>query len=462
MVDLVVLAAVVFAFGLVSRRLEGTALTAPIVFVVAGIILGPAGLGLVELKIDDHTVLLLGEVALAIVLFTDAARTNLSTLRQNEGLPLRLLGIGMPLTIALGTAVAALLLTDLTLWEAAIVGTVLAPTDAALGQAVVNNPRIPIRIRQALNVEAGLNDGLSVPFLALFLTLAVAEEELQPASYWIRFALEQVGFGVVVGVGVGLAGGWLVSWASKRGWMTDSFQRLAILALALIAWALADQVGGNGFIAAFVGGLAVGPILERVGEQLIRFTEAEGQLLNLSVFFIFGVLAIGLIQPLSWRVVLYALLSLSVIRMLPVALSLLQTRLRSISVLFMGWFGPRGLASIVLGLIVVGEAPLFAGREEMGLVVALTVLLSVLLHGVTAAPLSAVYARRVERMAADVPEKQGAVEPPTSVGSVPAGGSESPMRPDEMSRCKEPDKGELRLSTDPEQLQSRALEINRS
>src|SRR3712207_6403369 len=172
----------------------------------------------------------------------------------------------------------------------------------------------------------------------------------QPASYWIGFALEQVGFGVVVGVGVGLAGGWLVSWASKKGWMTDSFQRLAILALALIAWALADQVGGNGFIAAFVGGLAVGPILERVGEQLIRFTEAEGQLLNLSVFFIFGVLVIGMIQPLSWRVVLYALLSLSVIRMLPVALSLLQTRLRGISVLFAGWFGPRGLASIVLGL----------------------------------------------------------------------------------------------------------------
>jgi NhaP-type Na+/H+ or K+/H+ antiporter len=205
-VDLVVLAAVVFAFGLVSRRLEGTVLTAPLVFVAAGVVLGPAGLGLVEFELDDHTVLLLGEIALAIVLFTDAARTNLSSLRQNEGLPLRLLGIGMPLTIVLGTVVAALMLTDLTFWEAAIVGTVLAPTDAALGQAVVSNPRVPVRVRQALNVEAGLNDGLSVPFLALFLTLAVAEEELQPVSYWIRFALEQIGFGVLVGVGVGLGG----------------------------------------------------------------------------------------------------------------------------------------------------------------------------------------------------------------------------------------------------------------
>jgi NhaP-type Na+/H+ or K+/H+ antiporter len=412
-VDLAVLASVIFLFGLVSRRLEGTVLTAPLVFVAAGVILGPAGLALVEFKLDDHSVLLLGEIALAIVLFTDAARTNLSALRQNEVLPLRLLGIGMPLTIALGTFVATLVLTDLTFWEAAIVGTVLAPTDAALGQAVVNNPRVPIRIRQALNVEAGLNDGLSVPFLALFLTLAVAEEELQSASYWIRFALEQVGLGVLVGVGVGLAGGWLVSWASKREWMTESFERLVLLALAIIAWALADQIGGNGFIAAFVGGLVVGPTVERVGEQLLRFTEAEGQLLNLSVFFVFGVLVIGLIQPLSWQVALYALLSLSVIRMLPVAVSLAGTHLRSVSVLFMGWFGPRGLASIVLGLIVVSEAPLLAGREEIELVVALTVLFSVLLHGITAAPLSATYARRVEEMAADAPEKRGAAELPT-------------------------------------------------
>jgi NhaP-type Na+/H+ or K+/H+ antiporter len=420
-VDLMVLAAVVCAFGLVSRRLEGTVLTAPIVFVVAGFVLGPAGLGLVEFQLDGHNVLLVGEIALAIVLFTDAASTNLSSLRQNEALPLRLLGIGMPLTIVLGTVVAALLLTDLTLWEAAIVGTVLAPTDAALGQPVVSNPRVPARMRQALNVEAGLNDGLSVPFLALFLTLAEAEEEHLSADIWIRFALEQIGFGILVGIGVGLVGGWLVRGASQRGWMTDSFQRLALLALAIIAWALADQIGGNGFIAAFVGGLLIGPTVERLGERVIRFTEAEGQLLNLSVFFIFGVLVLGAIQPLSWEVALYALLSLTLIRMLPVALSLYGTHLRGVSVLFAGWFGPRGLASIVLGLIVVEEAPLLPGRGEIEAVVALTVLLSVLLHGVTAAPLSAAYARHVRGMVADAPEKQEQVEAPTHDGSGPPG-----------------------------------------
>jgi len=419
LVDLAVLAAVIFGFGLVSRRLEGTILTAPIVFVAAGIVLGPAGLGLVGFELEGHTVLLLGEIALALVLFTDAANVNLSALRRDEGTPLRLLGIGMPLTIALGTGAAALLLTDLSFWEAAIVGTVLAPTDAALGQAVVSNPRVPVRVRRALNVEAGLNDGLSVPFLALFLSLAAAEVELQPASYWIRFALEQIGLGVLVGVGVGLAGGWLVRLASNRGWMTASFQRLALLTLALIAYALADTVGGNGFIAAFVGGLVVGPTVERVGERLLRFTEAEGQLLNLSVFFIFGVLVLGLLDALTWQIVLYVLLSLTIVRMLPVAAALLGTHLRGVSVLFAGWFGPRGLASIVLGLIVVSEAPMLSGRGEIEMTVALTVLLSVLLHGVTSAPLSAAYARRVEALPADAPEK-GAVEPPTRTGPVPA------------------------------------------
>jgi NhaP-type Na+/H+ or K+/H+ antiporter len=412
MIDLLVLAAVVFGFGLISRRLEGTIITAPLLFVVAGIVLGPAGFGVAEFALDEHTVLLLGEIALAVVLFTDAAQTNLRTLRQNEALPLRLLGIGMPLTIALGAGVAALLLTGLTFWEAAIVGTVLAPTDAALGQPVVSNPRVPARIRQALNVEAGLNDGLSVPFLALFLTLATAEEEHLSASVWIRFALEQIGWGVLVGVGVGVVGGWLVSRALRRGWITDSFQRLSLLVLAIIAWALADTLGGNGFIAAFVGGLVIGPTVERVGERLIRFTEAEGQLLSLSVFFILGVIAAGLVRSLSWTIVLFALLSLTVIRMLPVALALLGTRLRAVSVLFAGWFGPRGLASVVLGLVVIEEAPLLAGRDEIELVVTLTVLLSVLLHGLTASPLSAAYARRIEGMAADVPEKRNGVPSP--------------------------------------------------
>src|SRR5688572_15791995 len=251
MEDLGVLAAVVLGYAVVSRRLAGSALSAPLVFVVAGIVLGPDVLGVVDFEATHGSAFHVAELALALVLFADASGIELGSLRDNSALPVRLLGIGMPLTIALGVLAGALLLTDLTFWEAAIVATVLAPTDAALGQAVVSNPRVPVRVRQALNVEAGLNDGLSVPFLALFLTLAEAEMEHLSASVWIRFTLEQIGFGALVGVGVGLVGGWLVRWASQRGWMNESFQRLALLALAIIAWALADQIGGNGFIAAF-------------------------------------------------------------------------------------------------------------------------------------------------------------------------------------------------------------------
>ena len=421
MVDLMVLAAVVFAFGLVSRRLEGTVLTAPIVFVVAGFVLGPWGLGLVEFELDSHTVLLVGEIALAIVLFTDAASTNLSALRQNEALPLRLLGIGMPLTIVLGTVVAALLLTDLTFWEAAIVGVVLAPTDAALGQAVVSNPRLPLRMRQALGVEAGLNDGLSVPFLALFLTLAEAQEEHLSADIWVRFALEQIGFGILVGVGVGLVGGWLVRWASQRGWMTDSFRRLALLALAIIAWALADQIGGNGFIAAFVGGLLIGPTVKRLGERVIRFTEAEGQLLSLSVFFIFGVprargdptLELGGCplcppephpDPYAARGA-FPIWNASARRLCSIRGLVRPARAGLDSV------GPdRGGGG--------SAAP--RARRDRGGGSADGAAQCAAARGY-GCPLSAVYARRVRGMEADAQEKQGTVEAPTHGGSVPPG-----------------------------------------
>ena len=431
MVVLGLLACLIFGFGLLSRRLDGTVVSAPMVFVGAGLVAMWTGLvdfgsaTHVEPETSREVVFLVAELALVLLLFADAASIDPRHLRGNP-LPVRLLGIGLPLTIGLGAVLALVVLTELEPWECAIVAAVLAPTDAALGQAVVSNPRVPVRVRQALNVEAGLNDGLSVPFLALFLTLAVAEEELQPAGYWIRFALEQVGLGALVGIGVGLVGGWLVRRASRKGWMAGPFQRLALLALALIAWALADQVGGNGFIAAFVGGLAAGPTVERVGGYLIRFTEAEGQLLNLSVFFVFGVLVVGLMGSFTWELALYALLSLTLIRMLPVALSLIGTHLRSISVLFMGWFGPRGLASIVLGLIVVAEAPLLAGREEVEQVVALTVLFSVLLHGLTSAPLSAAYARRVDGMSAEAPEMRGAAEETTRMGRVKSRISEKP------------------------------------
>lgn len=406
MTGLAVLLAVVFLYGLISRRLEGSVVTAPMSFVAAGMVLGPAALGLVNFDLENETVLLVAEFALALLLFTDATRVDLRALGSPPHLPARLLGVGMPLTIVLGAVAAALVLPGLSFWEAAIVAAVLAPTDAALGQAVVSDERVPATVRRSLNVEAGLNDGLSVPFLALFIALALAEEEALTGGRWILFALQQIGFGVLVGALVGVSGAWLVREAIRWGWISDTFERLALLALALLAYALAGLAGGNGFIAAFAGGLCAGPFLRGIGERAVGFADAEGQLLNAAVFFTFGAVAIPLLlDEMDLSVALYAGLSLSVIRMLPVGIALLGTRLRGVSVLFMGWFGPRGLASIILGLVFLEEAASLSASVEISTVVAATVLLSVLLHGLTSSPLSTLYARSAATMSPAAPEQ---------------------------------------------------------
>ena len=324
MTTLGAIAAVVLAYGLVSRRLERANVTAPMAFVAAGILLGPDVLSVVDGGLGGGPGLVFAEVALVLVLFSDASRIDLAHLRGEANLPARLLGIAMPLTIALGVAAGALLLGGLRFWEAAIVAAVLAPTDAALGQAVVSSERVPERIRQSLNVESGLNDGLSVPFLAVFVALSV-EESAPGAAHWLGFAAEQVGYGALAGIVAGGAGGWLLDRSTRHGLLGGTFQQLAVLALAVLAWALAGWVGGNGFIAAFVGGLVAGRVTAACGEQLLDFTEDEGQLLNLAVFFLFGVSAIGWLEGVAWEVVLYALLSLTVVRMLPVALALAGT-----------------------------------------------------------------------------------------------------------------------------------------
>ena len=406
MTGLAVLLAVVFLYGLISRRLEGSVVTAPMSFVAAGMVLGPAALGLVNFDLENETVLLVAEFALALLLFTDATRVDLRDLGSPPHLPARLLGVGMPLTIVLGAVAAALVLPGLSFWEAAVVAAVLAPTDAALGQAVVSDERVPATIRRSLNVEAGLNDGLSVPFLALFIALALAEEEALTGGRWLHFALQQIGFGVLIGALVGASGAWLVREAIRRGWISDTFERLALLALALLAYALAGLAGGNGFIAAFAGGLCAGPFLRGIGERAVGFADAEGQLLNAAVFFTFGAVAIPLLlDEIELSVALYAGLSLSVIRMLPVGIALLGTRLRGVSVLFMGWFGPRGLASIILGLVFLEEAASLSASVEISTVVAATVLLSVLLHGLTSSPLSTLYARSAATMSSAAPEQ---------------------------------------------------------
>ena len=403
MTALAVLAAAALAYALVSRRLENSVISAPIFFVAVGVAVGPHALDVVHIELTHGTAFHVAELTLALLLFSDAAGVDLQALRGNASLPGRLLGIGMPATIALGMAAGAAVLTDLEFWEAAIVAAVLAPTDAALGRTVVSSPLVPARVRQALNLESGLNDGLSVPFLALFIAIAGAET-LPTARDWLQFALEQIGLGTLIGLAVGGAGAWVVERASERGLMTEVFEQFAALSLAVLAFLLADEAGGNGFIAAFVGGLAAGRMGAVCGKHVFAFTEEEGQLLSFAVFFMFGVASLEFLQDADWRIALYAALSLTLVRMLPVALATAGMGLRASSVLFMGWFGPRGLASIILMFVVAEEVPELPGLQAIVATVTLTVLASVVLHWLSAPLLARAYARRVQRMAADAPE----------------------------------------------------------
>ena len=403
MLEIGVISAVFFVYALVSRSLLWANVSAPMVFVGMGILCGPEILGIASFSPESEVGLVVAEIALVIVLFSDASRSNLSELRAEGALSARLLAIGMPLTIMAGTLAAAFFLIGLEFWEAAIVAAVLAPTDAALGHAVVSSRLVPEKIRQTINVEAGLNDGLSIPFLFLFLGLAADQASLDAAG-WFTFGVEQILIGVLIGLVVGAGGGWLVDRAVSRKAMTHTFKRLAMVALAVGAWALAGAFDGNGFIAAFVAVLAVALFREDFGIPILDFAEREGQLLSLIVFFVFGTAAIGYMGSVTWGVIAFAVLALTLVRMIPVAVSLAGTGLSRSSVAFIGWFGPRGLASIVLALVVVDEEP---GLPALDLIIAattVTVLASVFLHGFTARPLSRAYSRHVSSLPEGSPE----------------------------------------------------------
>jgi NhaP-type Na+/H+ or K+/H+ antiporter len=369
-----------FVFSLVSGRLEKTVVTPPIVFAIAGsgmaMAMGPRSGGG-----NLHGFLTLAEIGLVLLLFTDASRTDLKVLRSIRELPVRLLSIGLLLSIAMGAALAKLVFPSLSIWEAGIIGAILAPTDAGLGQIIVNSPKVPVKIRQALNVEAGLNDGLCVPFLLFFMAMAGIGGS---GGGFMRFIGEQLGIGLVVGGGIGLLGGWMIAVAGKRKWMSESYLQIAVVALPVCCLLLSEHVGASMFIAAFVAGLAVQVPFRDAGRHSVEFTEEWGQILNLSVFFLFGLLATGREGHFTTGAVLYAILSLTVVRMLPVALALAGTGLDRRAVVFIGWFGPRGLASIVLGLVYLAEAGNLPGEETTRLAVTATVFLSIFAHGLSA------------------------------------------------------------------------------
>jgi sodium/hydrogen antiporter len=396
--DLAIVAALIFGWGTLSARLERFDVTAPITFVLAGLLLTHGPLAVLYVAPSHELIKELAEFTLALVLFSDASRVGLHELRVDAGLYVRLLGVALPLTIGLGT-VLAFALTGTSIWLALLVGAALAPTDAALGAGIMANSLVPARIRRLINVESGLNDGIATPFVSVALAGAAVGGEV--AEHGPAAAVAELAVGVIVGVVAGGVGGLLVNAARQRGWVAEGFAGSAVLALAVCAYASAVAVHGNGFIAAFVGGLAFGTTGGRRGEPLVPFVEETGALVSLLVWLAFGAVAlVPAMKTLTWPIVLYAILSLTVVRMVPVAIALAGTRLGWATVSLVGWFGPRGLASVVFALLALEEL----GGPTAGpavTVITITVLLSVVLHGVTAEPLAAWYARLMARRTAD-------------------------------------------------------------
>ncbi len=389
---LVTIALLVLAYAAVSRRLSTSVVTAAIVFVAGGMLASDEVLGWLDPTIGSDTVRWVAEATLAVVLFSDASRIDLAALRREYALPLRLLAIGLPLTIVAGTLAGVALLGELVLVEAVLLSIVLAPTDAALGQAVVSDRRIPSRVRQGLNVESGLNDGICVPLLLIAIAVAEAEAGAIGNGAAARLVLEEIGYGCFGGVVAGLAAALVVRVGVPRGLVDPIWLQVVPVAGAALAYGLAVWMHGSGFIAAFVGGAVFGGLRREVGGEVSFLLEEAGGLLGAVTFILFGaVMLVPVLDDLSGTVVLYALLSLTLVRIVPVALAMLGSGARRPTVAFLGWFGPRGLASIVFAVILVEEADL-ANESVLLNTIFLTIGLSVLLHGLTAAPLAARYA----------------------------------------------------------------------
>jgi len=408
---LTALAGLALVYTLVASKLDQWWITAPMVFVAAGAVLGPSGLKVLPFALSNETVLTVTELTLALLLFSDASTVRLRDVEGDASLPSRLLFVGLPLTMAAGALLAYLILPGVGWGPAALIAVILAPTDAALGLAVVTNPAVAVRIRRALNVESGLNDGIATPFVTFFIALVAAEDGIGDKAWGLE-ALKQIGLALVAAVVVGSIGGKLLALASDHQWTGEVSEQIAILALALLAYEGSVAIGGNGFIAAFAGGILFGAATRGRMETPGRFTETLGLSASFLVWAIFGALFVGhlLSHDLSARAVGYAIASLTVIRMVPVAIALTGTHLRPATVVFMGWFGPRGLASVVFTLIALEDLEHSGGGTLLVQTATWTILLSVLLHGLSASPLAARYGALIAK-AGPAAEKASADEP---------------------------------------------------
>jgi len=387
-IEFAVFALFVFCYSVVAGRVERAAASGPIVFVAAGFLMGPLGLAWFDGDMSRTGLRMLADLTLALILFIDAANVDLGTLKRRFRIPSRMLLVGLPGVIFLGTITAAFLFDTLSLFEAALLGTMLAATDAALGKAVVTNEAVPAHIREGLNVESGLNDGLCVPILFVFIALAIGSgSEDGNTMLALKLVGKELGIGLVVGLGLTAVATQVMIWCRDKGWITEIWKQVTVVALAVACFSVAHSLHGSGYIAAFTGGLLFGFRAKEATHRLVLAAEGTGETLALLTWLVFGATVIGQsVEYFTWEMLVYALLSLTVIRMLPIYLSLSGSGESVASKLFLGWFGPRGLASIVFAIIVVNVG--VPGGKFVAMVVVLTVFLSLVAHGVSANPLA--------------------------------------------------------------------------
>jgi NhaP-type Na+/H+ or K+/H+ antiporter len=411
----------------VSKRIRETVITLPMLYVLFGLFVGLVFTEHIELSFEDPVVHTIGSLALMLVLAIDGSRIKLSSFSRDHNLPVRLLLIGLPLTIAIGTILGAAMFKGMEFWAVAILAVILTPADGDLAVSAIENLKVPVRIRQALNIEGGVDDGFAMPFLLLFISLAISMNHVYQRGYFVLFAVTHVLVGVLAGLVMGYLGAKYIDWGYRSGWMSSKFQKIGWLALVILTFLLTEELGGNGFIATFVFGLISGSVMSKSEiDTLDEYAEAENTLLMFVTYMIFGMVMLApILKHITPLMIIYALLSLTIVRMLPVAISMIGTKLQPITVLFMGWFGPRGIASILYVLTVL-ETEEIVGSEMIFGVAVTTIFFSVMAHGISAGPLAERYSAAISDLIQKGSARAEAIqvpEVPTRRGAIPVGPS---------------------------------------
>ena len=380
----IVLTLLVLCYAVVSGLVRRWYIAPALIFVACGMALGPFGFGVIDAGPDTASFTVLAQLALTVILFNQAATLDLPSIVRRGHVTFRLLALGIPLSIALGTVVALLVMPVMPLWEAVCLAAIVAPTEVALIDALLDDRRIPERVRHALSVESGCYDGLALAAMLGAVALASQQNAPDPGR-WGWFAVRTEVFSLAAGIGIGVLGGLLIMKSRQRGWMSDTWAQLATVALALICFDAGERLHGSGFVAAFAGGLAYSMMVRRADAQMpTQVTDATGQLLELMVFAMFGGYAVIVgWRDADWRVVLFAVTALLLVRLVAVAAALLGTDLPARSRLFIGWFGPRGIGTLVLGLLMIERGEISQSATITQAVV-VTVTLSLVVHSLTA------------------------------------------------------------------------------